>query len=91
MTGIDPAIKPKEKGTAISKLFDPNEGFGNFHALHLGSSKQEVENNLGEPKRRINKNEWKYDTTCACEIPEYFIVYFLNDRINKIVFSAPAG
>jgi len=89
--GIDPAIKPGEREPASSKWFDPEEGFGNWHALRLGSLKEEVLKNLGQPKKKVTGDQWRYDTICACELPEYFTIFFKDDRVIKIVFSAPAG
>src|SRR5580700_7436322 len=34
--GIEDALKPAEYGNAVSKWFDPEEGFGNWHRLRLG-------------------------------------------------------
>jgi hypothetical protein len=89
--GIDPAILANERKLAESKWFKPADGFGNWHALHLGSSKDEVIKNLGEPKERVAPNDFRYYTTCECELPEYFDVVFKNNKVVKVVFSAPAG
>ncbi len=89
--GIDPALKGGGQGTPESLLFDPSESFGNWHALHLGSSKAEVLKNLGVPETKNNDDEWVYSTSCACEIPQHFTLFFRSERIFKIVFSAPAG
>ncbi len=89
--GVDPAIKSKERQLAPSKWFNPEEGFGKWHALRLGSSKEEVRKNLGQPKKKLTSDEWRYDTSCACELPEYFTIFFKDDQVIKVVFSAPAG
>jgi hypothetical protein len=89
--GVNPAIIPSERILASSKWFNPEEGFGNWHALRLSSSKEEVLKNLGQPKKKATSDEWRYDTICACELPEYFTIFFKNNRVIKIVFSAPAG
>lgn len=89
--GIDPALKKVEQGRAKSKLFHSDEGFGNWHALHLGSSKADVLKNLGEPAKKGNEDVWEYATSCACEIPQTFTVRFKDGRVFQIVFSAPAG
>jgi hypothetical protein len=89
--GVDPAIRANELKQAESKWFKPADGFGNWHALHLNSSKDEVLKNLGEPKKRIGANDWRYETICECELPEYFDVFFKDNKAVKIVFSAPAG
>ena len=85
------AVKPTETKAAISRWFNPQQGFGNWHALHLGSTKQEVKKNLGEPVKESSINEWRYDSKCACELEVFFTVYFKNERMYKVVFSAPAG
>lgn len=89
--GVDPAIRPNERRLASSKWFNPEEGFGNWHALRLGSPKEEVLKNLGQPKKKLSSEEWRYDTICACEIPEYFTIFFKDGRVVTVVFSAPAG
>ena len=89
--GIDPALSAGELKQAESKWFKADEGFGNWHALHLGSTKDEVLKNLGEPKKRVTGNDWMYETICECELPEYFDVFFKNGQLVKVVFSAPAG
>lgn len=89
--GIDRAIKPSEQQAAVTKWFTPDEGFGNWHALHLGSSKDDVLKNLGKPKRRLSPDEWVYETSCSCEIQDSFRLVFKDGRLKRIVFSAPAG
>ena len=89
--GVDPAIPASELKQAESKWFKPADGFGNWHALHLGSSKDDVLKNLGEPKKRIAANDWRYETICECELPEYFDVFFKENTLVKVVFSAPVG
>jgi hypothetical protein len=89
--GIDPAIKAAELKKAESNWFSPDEGFGNWHALRLGSLKEQVLKNLGEPKKKVGADNWMYETTCECELPEYFNIYFKEGRVVKVVFSAPAG
>jgi len=91
LEGIDPTLKSQGKEIQESVFFDPTEGFGNWRALHLGSSMKDVLDNLGIPGKKNNDAEWVYSTTCACEIPEYFTIFFRNGRIFKIVFSAPPG
>jgi hypothetical protein len=88
--GID-SISPKLQKKAVSLYFDPREGFGNWHALHLGSTEDEVIKNLGAPENKDKDGGWRYLTNCTCEIQDYFTIYFKNGRINKVVFSAPAG
>jgi hypothetical protein len=89
--GVDPTVGANELKQAESQWFKPHEGFGNWHALHLGSSSDDVLKNLGEPKRRVAANDWRYETICECELPEYFDVFFKDGKIVRVVFSAPAG
>lgn len=89
--GVDPSIHASELRQAESKWFKPTDGFGNWHALHLGSPRDEVLKNLGEPKKRIAASDWRYETICECELPEYFDIVFKDDTVVKVVFSAPAG
>lgn len=88
---IDSSLQKAEQSKAASKFFDPDEGFGNWHALHLGSTKADVLKNLGEPARKNNDDVWEYSTSCACEIPQSFAVRFRDGRLFQIVLSAPAG
>lgn len=84
------AVTEGDRKAAISKWFDPTAGFGNWHALHLGSSKAEVRKNLGAPvPRESTDNSWRFDSKCACELDVFFTVHFENDHIYKVVFSAP--
>ncbi len=46
-TGVLPLSAPDQK-KAESQYFNPTEGFGNWHALHLGSKQEDVINNLGD-------------------------------------------
>lgn len=85
------SLNKSEVKKASSPWFKPQQGFGNWHALHLRSTKQDVKINLGEPKKGGTENEWRYDSKCACELEVYFTLYFKNERLYKIVFSAPAG
>ncbi len=85
--GVDPTIKTSERDLAVSKWFEPHEGFGNWHQLQLGSSSNEVLENLGEPKLKT-RAEWTYETTCACELPEYLTVKFQGSRVVELNLSA---
>lgn len=89
--GVDPAIHPDELKQAESKWFRPADGFGNWHALRLGSSREDVAKNLGQPRKKISASDWRYETICECELPEFFDVFFKDDKVVKVVFSAPAG
>jgi hypothetical protein len=89
--GIDPKIQENECEKATSRWFSPDEGFGNYHALQLGSKKEEVIKNLGLPEKEIGPNELRYQSRSACEIEIYFTLFFREERLYKIVLSAPAG
>ena len=89
--GIDSAIPSADLTRASSKFFDPLEGFGNWHALKLGSTKAEVLKNLGEPKERKTPDDWVYESRCVEDLPQFFTLHFRNGRISKVVFSAPPG
>ena len=91
LPGIDPAIRVSERKSAMTKWLDPDEGFGNWHALRLGSSKEKVFKNLGKPKKKSSDDQWTYHAICSCEIQDFFTLYFQNGRLSKIVLSAPAG
>ncbi len=83
-SGISRKIAVTERSAAVSKWLDPREGFGNWHALNLGSSKDEVLANLGEPQKRETRNKWIYESTCSCELPEYLTLTFSQDRVSEI-------
>lgn len=85
------SLSKEEMSKAETVFFNPAEGFGNQHALKLGSTEAEVVKNLGEPSEKDEKGGWVYYTSCACEIPEYFRIYFTAGHITKVVFSSPAG
>jgi len=89
--GIAPAISSQERRRATTPLFTADEGFGNRHALRLGVSKEEVRQNLGPPEREVSSDEWRYVTTCSCEIQDFFTVSFKKGRLFQIVFSSPSG
>jgi hypothetical protein len=81
-------LSESELSMAETSFFDPNYGFGNWHALKLGSTQSEVVKNLGEPAEKNKQSGWVYYTACACEIPECFTIYFTNGRVTKVVFGA---
>jgi hypothetical protein len=87
-SGIDGALKATEYGTAVSRWFDSEEGFGNWHRLRLGSSRDEVVANLGQPRKKEKGDEWVYETICACELPEYLTTGFKQDRIVQLTLYA---
>jgi hypothetical protein len=74
--GVPNTIKPSERASAVTKWLDTTEGFGNWHALHLGSPRDAALENLGKPKQQVSADEWVYETGCSCEIQNYFTLYF---------------
>ena len=86
--GIDAALKPTEYAVSASRWLNPGEGFGNWHALHLGSTMAEALENLGEPVRKLNNDEWVYEKTCTCGLSEYFTLAFKNSRVVQLSLSA---
>ncbi len=85
------SLTKAELKKAETAYFNPKDGFGNWHALKLGSTEAEVTQNLGEPSEKDKLGGWVYYASCACEIPEYFTIYFTKGRITKVTFSVPAG
>jgi hypothetical protein len=90
-TGIDQSLSSRQRRQATSRFFDPGEGFGNFHALRLGSTRAEVLENLGPPEGGTESAQWSYSTACTCELPKGFTITFEKERVVKVVFSAPSG
>jgi hypothetical protein len=87
--GVNKALTANERKAAISKYFYPTEGFGNWHALHMGSNVTEVLENLGEPKeKQKNGRIWSYESVCSCEIPHVLSVEFRKDSVSELVLSA---
>jgi hypothetical protein len=91
------SLNPKGPGSSrlipISKRIDPKEGFGIWRRLHLGSTSNEVRENLGDPAE-IKKNSehsetWTYytdykDTDCYAD--SEVTIGFLNGEIYSIRF-----
>lgn len=90
-SGVDPVIRQTELHAAVTILLNPEESFGNWHALRLGSSKKAVLENLGQPKSGYSDDRWVYQTTCTCELPEYLVLYFRHGRIFQVSLEAPEG
>ena len=89
--GINSTLSKAEIRAAMSASLSPREGFGNWHALTLGVTKETVLKNMGEPARRASDDEWTYDALCTCEIPEYMTIHFNSNKVVRVVFSAPPG
>jgi hypothetical protein len=83
--GISPIVKNSERKAALGKWFEPQEGFGNWRALHLGSLAQEVTKNLGEPQQKqADGTKWIYESTCACDLPEFLSIEFKDGEIVEL-------
>lgn len=89
-SGVLATLSPAERAQAQSSHFDIAEGFGKWHKLALGSTKQDVLTNLGEPARKSGDDSWVYDSQCACELPEYMTLVFSQQKVMRVVLSAPA-
>jgi outer membrane protein assembly factor BamE (lipoprotein component of BamABCDE complex) len=89
--GLPYSLSATERGRTKSQYFSLSEGFGNWHALNLGSTKQDVLSNLGEPASREGADSWVYNAHCTCELPEYLTIQFNSERVVRVVFSAPPG
>jgi hypothetical protein len=85
------SLNKSEMVEAESSYFDPTEGFGAWNQLKLGSTQEDVVSNLGKPVSVELDHGWKYTTSCSCEIQSYFVIYFSEGRINRVVFSSPPG
>jgi hypothetical protein len=88
--GVAPGLSTDERCRAVSRYFEPLEGFGNWHALKLGATKGEVRANLGTPAKTEDDDTWVYEAACTCELPD-LTFYFRADKAVRIVFSAPPG
>lgn len=89
--GVSSEISATERKGAVTPWFNPQEGFGNWHALRLGASKNDVLKNLGKPEKEISSDEWHYSVACTCELPEYFTLSFRSGRLVRVILSAPPG
>ncbi|HKT24315.1 MAG TPA: hypothetical protein VJR04_06910 [Terriglobales bacterium] len=87
MEGVAPNIKAVDRKAAITKWFNPHEQFGKWHQLHLGSTKDEVLSNLGQPQKQISQNKWEYESTCACELAAYLDLSFKAGRLVQVAIS----
>jgi hypothetical protein len=85
------ALSASERAKAVSKYLDPEEGFGNWHALKLGATQDEVRKNLGSPAEIQGPDAWVYSAQCTCELTQYLTVYFEHGKVRRVVFSAPPG
>ena len=89
--GINTSLTPRERTRALAKNLEPDEGFGNWHALRLGSTREQVRENLGPPAETPNPDTWVFNAECTCELPQYLTLYFQGGKVVRVVFSAPPG
>jgi hypothetical protein len=89
--GVNTSLTPHERTRALTKNLEPDEGFGNWHALRLGSTREEVRKNLGPPAENQNPDVWIFNAECTCELPQYLTLYFQGGKVVRVVFSAPPG
>lgn len=89
--GVSAVLSASERGQAVSKQLEPKEGWGKWHALNIGATREQVRENLGPPAKTEGKDVWTYESSCAGEIPQYFTVSFRQGKVWRVVFSAPAG
>jgi len=71
--------------------FNPYEGFGTWHKLKIGASKEEVTKWLGNPYKVISEQEWEYQSKCACELPTGINVIFKSNKVVSVRFWASQG
>jgi hypothetical protein len=90
-SGVASTLSRSERTRAVSRFLDSNEGFGNWHALRLGSTQEEVRKNLGEPVETQGPDAWVFNAECTCELPQYITVHFEHGKIRRVIFSAPPG
>jgi hypothetical protein len=90
-SGVLPTLSASEQAAAVSRYIDLAEGFGAWHKLGLGSTKEDVISNLGVPARKDGEDSWIYDSQCACELPEYMTLVFSQGKVIRVVFAAPAS
>jgi hypothetical protein len=77
----------------ISTRINKDAGFGKWGRLKLGSSVEDVRNNLGNPGNATNKNgqtDWTYPTDyrmTLCYIGADVTITFSESKIVKVVFN----
>ena len=77
----------------VSARINKDAGFGKWGRLKLGSSVEDVRNNLGDPGNAANKNgqiDWTYQTDyrmTLCYIGAEVIMSFSEGKIVKVVFN----
>jgi hypothetical protein len=89
--GINASLTSGERTRAVARNLEPDEGFGNWHALRLGSTREEVRANLGPPAETQRPDAWVFNAECTCELPQYLTLYFQGGKVVRVVFSAPPG
>ena len=71
--------------------FNPFEGFGKWHMLKIGATKEDATKWLGNPFKVISKQEWEYQSKCACELPTGITIEFKSNKIVSVRFWASQG
>ncbi len=84
-------FRSRVQQTSGHRHLEPDEGFGNWHALRLGSTREQVHENLGPPAETPSPDAWVYNAECTCELPQYLTLYFKAGKVVRVVFSAPSG
>jgi hypothetical protein len=87
--GVNASLTPRERTQALARNLEPDEGFGNWHALRLGSTREQVRANLGPPAETTTPDAWVYNAECTCELPQYLTLHFKVGKVVRVVFSAP--
>jgi hypothetical protein len=83
--GVSPVIKKDERRASVSKWFEPQEGFGNWRALRLGSGIADVVENLGEPQeKQADGTKWVYQSRCSCDLPDFLSIEFREGEIVEL-------
>jgi hypothetical protein len=96
---LEPKFPPSEIIPTVHIAADsahvhPEVGFGVQDALHLGSTRDEVRANLGEPPpvQGLRADAWLYraeDLYARCGMMGEVMITFGRDRVNGVAFSAP--
>ncbi|MCV2357335.1 hypothetical protein LNV09_24610, partial [Paucibacter sp. B2R-40] len=89
--GVSHHLTKGERVRAVTKSLESSEGFGNWHALRLGSTREEVQANLGLPAETTGPDVWVFNAECTCELPQYLTLHFEEGKVSRVVFSAPPG
>ncbi len=89
--GVNAGLSRSEQARAVSRMLDPGEGFGNWHALRLGASRAEVQANLGDPAEAPSPDRWVFNAACSGDLPQSLTLQFQDGKLHRVLFSAPPG